>query len=185
MHGGRTWGCLSCDEQRVLWLQVPYGKFLREPAVWAVITAHFCFNWGYYTLLSWLPSYFDLALGLQVSQSSILTLIPYLAMVIMTPFVGPTADGLIAGGMSVTRVRKLCQGVSFIGPAICMLALSALTPVAGGGDGLAVWGVVGIMSLAFALSAWARAGLYCNHQDMSPKYASKRTPFHRRFGETE
>ncbi|GFH26404.1 MFS domain-containing protein [Haematococcus lacustris] len=27
------------------------------------------------------------------------------------------------------------------------------------------------MSLAFAFSAWSRAGLYCNHQDLSPKYA--------------
>ena len=26
--------------------------------------------------------------------------------------------------------------------------------------------------MAFALSAWSRAGLYCNHQDLSPKYAS-------------
>ncbi len=31
--------------------------------VWAVIVAHFCFNWGYYTLLAWLPSYFEMALG--------------------------------------------------------------------------------------------------------------------------
>ena len=52
-------------------VQVPYGKFLKDPAVWALITAHFCFNWGYYTLLSWLPSYFDLALGLKVDKSSI------------------------------------------------------------------------------------------------------------------
>ena len=32
--------------------------------------------------------------------------------------------------------------------------------------------VLTLMTIAFALSAWARAGLYCNHQDLSPKYAS-------------
>ena len=42
---------------------VPWGLFLRSPAVWAIIVAHFCFNWGYYTLLAWLPSYFEMALG--------------------------------------------------------------------------------------------------------------------------
>lgn len=42
---------------------VPWGEFLKSPAVWAVIVAHFCYNWGYYTLLAWLPSYFDMALG--------------------------------------------------------------------------------------------------------------------------
>lgn len=169
-------------------VQVPYGKFLRDPAVWAVITAHFCFNWGYYTLLSWLPSYFDLALGLQVSKSSILTLVPYLAMVCMTPFVGPTADGLIARGMPITRVRKLCQGLSLLGPAVCMCVLAVLTPRGGAAavaDGLSpalVWGLVGCLSVAFALSAWARAGLYCNHQDMSPKCAPYRPPHARDHG---
>ncbi len=42
---------------------VPWGAFLSNSAVWAIIVAHFCFNWGYYTLLAWLPSYFEMALG--------------------------------------------------------------------------------------------------------------------------
>lgn len=64
---------------------------------------------GYYTLLAWLPSYFELSLGLNVESSSLLTLIPYLAMTAMTPFVGPVADGLVSKGWSVTNVRKLSQ----------------------------------------------------------------------------
>ena len=151
-------------------VQVPWGKFLRSPAVWAVIVAHFCYNWGYYTLLAWLPSYFDMALGLNVEKSSLLTLIPYIAMTIMTPFVGPVADGLVGRGWSVTTVRKLSQGVSFAGPALCMAALAVLTPTTPGSGPTAL--IVAIMSLAFALGAWARAGLYCNHQDLSPKYAA-------------
>lgn len=157
-------------------MQVPYGKFLQARSVWAVIITHFCFNWSYYTLLAWLPSYFDLALGLDVSQSSSLTLIPYLSMVVMTAFVGPTADGLIARGWSITSVRKLCQAVSLLGPCGCMLALSMLTPPAGDAaaglvDGSTVTAIVVLMSVAFALSAWSRAGLYCIHQDMSLKCA--------------
>jgi MFS transporter, ACS family, solute carrier family 17 (sodium-dependent inorganic phosphate cotransporter), other len=88
---------------------VPWGLFFRSRPVWAVIVAHFCFNWGYYTLLAWLPSYFELALGLNVESSSLLTLIPYIAMTCMTPFVGPVADGLVQKGWKVTNVRKLSQ----------------------------------------------------------------------------
>jgi len=73
---------------------------------------------GYYTLLAWLPSYFELSLGLNVESSSLLTLIPYLAMTAMTPFVGPVADGLVSKGWSVTNVRKLAQ--------VCFLSLSSL-----------------------------------------------------------
>lgn len=148
---------------------VPWGVFLKSGPVWAIIVAHFCYNWGYYTLLAWLPSYFDMALGLNIEKSSLLTLIPYIAMTIMTPFVGPVADGLVSRGWSVTAVRKLSQGISFAGPAVCMLALAGLTPaVQGQGPTLLI---VAIMSFAFALGAWARGGLYCNHQDLSPKYA--------------
>eukprot|EP00889_Picochlorum_renovo_P000158 jgi/Picre1/27188/NNA_000157.t1 len=148
---------------------VPWRKFLRSPPVWAVIVAHFCYNWGYYTLLAWLPSYFEMALGLNVEKSSLLTLIPYIAMTFMTPFVGPVADGLAARGWSVTTVRKLSQGIAFAGPALCMLAMSILTPAAPGGGNTIL--LVAIMSLAFALGAWARAGLYCNHQGLVSKYS--------------
>jgi ACS family sodium-dependent inorganic phosphate cotransporter len=151
-------------------IHVPWGKFLRSAPVWAVIVAHFCYNWGYYTLLAWLPSYFDMALGLNVGKSSFLTLIPYIAMTIMTPFVGPVADGLVSKGWSVTTVRKMSQGIAFAGPALCMCALAVLTPTTAGAGPTGL--IVGIMSVAFALGAWARAGLYCNHQDLSPKYAA-------------
>ncbi len=88
---------------------MPWGLFLRSAPVWAIIVAHFCYNWGYYTLLAWLPSYFELSLGLSVEGSSLLTLIPYVSMTAMTPFVGPVADSLVARGWSITRVRKLAQ----------------------------------------------------------------------------
>lgn len=76
--------------------KVPWKEFFKSPPVWAVTVAHFCFNWGYYTLLAWLPSYFEMALGLNVQESSFLTLIPYVAMIIMTPVVsdvGPVVSG--------------------------------------------------------------------------------------------
>ena len=95
----------------------------------------------------------------------------------MTPFVGPVADGLVTKGWSVTNVRKLAQGLAFAGPASCMLACAYLTP-AGASHTAAALGqsvptsvIVGLLSVSFALGAWSRAGLYCNHQDLSPKYA--------------
>ena len=50
-------------------VHVPYGEFFKSLPVWAVTVAHFSFNWGYYTLLAWLPSYFEMALGLEVRPS--------------------------------------------------------------------------------------------------------------------
>ena len=88
---------------------MPWGLFLRSAPVWAIIVAHFCFNWGYYTLLAWLPSYFEQALGLSVDNSSFLTLVPYIAMSAMTPVVGQVADRLVSTGWKIGNVRKLAQ----------------------------------------------------------------------------
>jgi ACS family sodium-dependent inorganic phosphate cotransporter len=155
--------------------EVPWAEFFKCPAVWAVTVAHFCFNWGYYTLLAWLPSYFEMALGLNVEKSSILTLIPYVAMTMMMPLVGPVADGLVKKGWSLTSVRKLCQGMAFFGPAACMITCALLTPSAAqlaAGVVAPTPILVALLSVAFAMGAWSRGGLYCNHQDLSPKYAS-------------
>ena len=159
-------------------VHVPYGEFFKSMPVWAVTVAHFSFNWGYYTLLAWLPSYFEMALGLEVDKSSFLTLIPYLAMTAMMPLVGPVADGMVDRGVSITTVRKLCQGIAFVGPALCMIGVAMLTPASGLAGTTATAAstttttiIVALLSLAFAFGAWSRAGLYCNHQDLSPRYA--------------
>ena len=58
------------------------------------------------------------------------------------------------------------QGVAFAGPAICMVACALLTPAgtahAPGSSPTTL--IVALFSAAFAMGAWARAGLYCNHQ---------------------
>ncbi len=46
----------------------PWFKIWTSPAVWAIIIAHFCNNWGFYTFLTCLPSYFKEVLNFSLSQ---------------------------------------------------------------------------------------------------------------------
>jgi hypothetical protein len=74
MGYGMQWWSICCSPPGAA-LDCPSNQLLTHPfalpacllacsaPVWAVIVAHFCFNWGYYTLLAWLPSYFEMALG--------------------------------------------------------------------------------------------------------------------------
>jgi hypothetical protein len=101
---------------------VPWGAFLSSAPVWAVTVAHFCFNWGYYTLLAWLPSYFELALGLNVQESSFLTLIPYGARTPGRPG-GAGQESRGGGGQETLRGRLAPCGGS-PGP-----SASSLSPV--------------------------------------------------------
>lgn len=147
--------------------KIPYREFMKSSAVWAVVTAHFCHNWGYYTLLAWLPSYFESVLKLNLTGAARVSLVPYLAMAFMIPIVGGVADGL-QKRYSTTNTRKIAQGVAFLGPAACMLLCGFLSPLAISYKTL----LIVTLSLAFALSTFSRGGLYCNHQDLSPKYAA-------------
>lgn len=40
----------------------PWLKIFTSPAVWAIVIAHTCSNWGFYTLLTCMPTYFAQAL---------------------------------------------------------------------------------------------------------------------------
>ena len=155
---------------------VPYGEFFRTPAVWALITAHFCHNWGYYTMLAWLPSYFQIIFDAGATQAGQTALLPNLAMAAMAPLVGFAADGLQNRGMPRTRVRKMAQGTAFALPALAMAFCALVTPKGLGSSlGLAPAPgavIVGALCFAFAMSTWSKAGLYCNHQDLSPKFAA-------------
>ncbi|CAM8923432.1 unnamed protein product [Rhodiola kirilowii] len=155
----------SLTELAASFKDVPWKSFFRSPAVWAMIYAHFCGSWGHYTCLSWLPTYFSEVLDLNLTEAAWVSVLPPLASIVVTSLAAQLADHLIGSGVDTTKVRKICQSIAFISPAICMI-LSSLDL------GLPPWEVVGILTGGLALSSFALSGLYCTHQDISPEYAS-------------
>ncbi|XP_077222243.1 phosphate transporter 4;5 [Tasmannia lanceolata] len=144
---------------------VPWKAFFKSHAVWAMIYTHFCGSWGHYTCLSWLPTYFSEELGLNLTEAAWVSILPPLASILVTSIAAPLADNLISTGVETTTVRKICQTIAFLSPAICM-TLSSLDL------GMPPWELVLILTSGLALSSFALSGLYCTHQDISPKYAS-------------
>jgi MFS transporter, ACS family, solute carrier family 17 (sodium-dependent inorganic phosphate cotransporter), other len=144
---------------------VPWGEIFSCVPVRALAYVHFCNNWGFYVLLAWLPSYFTQEIGVNLTNASLFTLLPPLANIVVASFVGPLADAAIERATPVNVVRKTAQSVAFFGPATFM--------------GLACFDyfdnplvTVGLLTVGLSLSSFSYAGLYCNHQDMSPRYAS-------------
>lgn len=145
--------------------EIPWKSFFQSPAVWAMIYTHFCGSWGHYTCLSWLPTYFSEALSLNLTEAAWVSILPPLASIVVTSLASQFADYLITNGVDTTTVRKICQTIAFVAPAICM-TLSSVD------IGLPPWEIVGILTAGLALSSFALSGLYCTHQDISPEYAS-------------
>ena len=59
---------------RVLQVPTPWFQIFTSPAVWGIIITNFCGNYGFYTLLTCLPTYFKDVLSLGTSDVSINTI---------------------------------------------------------------------------------------------------------------
>jgi ACS family sodium-dependent inorganic phosphate cotransporter len=143
--------------------ELPWRAFVRNTPVRSLCLVHFVHNWFHYTMLAWLPSYFIDTLSLPLSTAAKVSLLPPIAALIVSGIAGPSADALISRGVSTGTVRKAAQSAAFLGPAACLTGASVfqdqpLTSMA-------------LVTLSLGLSSFSLAGLYCNHADLSPKYA--------------
>jgi len=141
--------------------RVPFKLLLSKAPVWACIVANFVNNWGYFILLAWMPLYFKQVVGVNLAQASWMSALPWATMAVSGIFAGTLADSLIAKGWSVTTVRKLTQGVGFIGPAVSLVALTFTSTAAG---------AVAALTVAIGCTAFTQAGFLVNFQEIGPRY---------------
>ena len=142
--------------------KIPWGLLLSKAPVWAIIINHFCSNWGFYVILTWLPTYFKQALGADLSKVGIYTVLPWLAMFLMGNVAGWTADSLLKAGFSLTFVRKLMQSIGFLGAATFLSLISGVTTITQ---------AIVYMCCTLGLGAFALSGFGVNHLDIGPRYA--------------
>jgi MFS transporter, ACS family, solute carrier family 17 (sodium-dependent inorganic phosphate cotransporter), other len=141
---------------------VPYRAFLRNRPTQALMATHFANNWFHYTMLAWLPTYFQRTLSLGVGDASIVSLFPALGGLCMSLLAGQLADKLVESGVETQSVRRIAQSIAFLAPMLCLI-LACFSR----GSHVTVLLLTG----AFGLNSFSLAGLYCTHQDMSNAYA--------------
>ncbi|XP_049766857.1 vesicular glutamate transporter 2-like [Schistocerca cancellata] len=142
----------------------PWGKFLTSMPVWSIVMAHFCENWGFYTLLTQLPTFMKDAMHFNLKEAGFMSALPYLVMAIILQFSGHLADWLMRRQiLSTTMVRKVFNCGAFVAQTVFMLAATnVLTPV----------GSTVFLTLAVGLGAFAWSGFSVNHLDIAPQHAS-------------
>ncbi|KAM0064151.1 putative ABC-type phosphate transporter [Helianthus debilis subsp. tardiflorus] len=141
---------------------IPWGLILSKAPVWALITCHFCHNWGTFILLTWMPTYYNQVLGFNLTESGLFCVLPWLTMAFSANLGGWIADTLVSKGWSVTTVRKVMQSIGFLGPAFFLSQLSHVDSPA-----MAVF----CMACSQGSDAFSQSGLYSNHQDIAPRYS--------------
>lgn len=124
--------------------------------------AHACTNWGFYTLMSYFPSYLKDVYDISVSTASLMILFPYLFFGAIQISMGPISDFLIKKGFKVVTVRKSFLFFGNILTAVFMVIASYCNtlPLA-----------VVFMTLSVGISGCAPACMNANMLDISTKYS--------------
>jgi ACS family sodium-dependent inorganic phosphate cotransporter len=141
-----------------------WQALMRRREVRAICVAQFTQSWGMYGLLSWLPTYFTEAHGVDLGDLPAFTFVPYLLQGVVGLCVGVYADDLInVRGVPVRAVRRAAQCVGHVGPACALL-------VAAASEGNPTLAAVSV-DVGLALSALTLAGVSVSHLDVAPRHA--------------
>ena len=95
--------------------QIGFKRILSQRKAWATFMGHFCGNYFWYFLLTWLPFYLVRERGFSMETMAIIGAVAYLITGISTTITGWLSDRAIARGSTPTRVRKICTvtGLTF------------------------------------------------------------------------
>jgi ACS family sodium-dependent inorganic phosphate cotransporter len=140
----------------------PLSALLGSSAVWAIVVCHFCNNWGGYVLLSWLPTYLNDRLGVDLASVGLFAMAPSIVSFLCLNAAGAAGDALLRRGMRTVTVRKLMQTIGFGAIAVALLVVPHVSSAT-----LAI----GVLCASAALGAAVAAGFGTNHLDIAPRHA--------------
>jgi MFS transporter, ACS family, D-galactonate transporter len=92
-----------------------FKEILSQKKIWAASAGHFCGNYFWYFLLTWMPYYLVRERGFSMDNMAITGSLAYCVTALSTTITGWLADRAIAAGHTPTRIRKGCTitGLAF------------------------------------------------------------------------
>ncbi|XP_035880251.1 sialin isoform X3 [Phyllostomus discolor] len=143
---------------------VPWVPMLKSLPLWAIVVAHFSYNWSFYTLLTLLPTYMKEILRFNVQANGFLSAVPYFGCWLCMILSGQAADHLRAKwNFSTICVRRVFSLIGMIGPAVFL--------VAAGFIGCDYSLAVAFLTISTTLGGFCSSGFSINHLDIAPSYA--------------
>jgi len=142
---------------------VPWLAIFTSGPVWALVITHVAQNYGFYTLLTELPTYMSTVLHFNIRENSLISALPYLLMLITGLVATRIADWVLSLGTDRTVVRKVFNS--------CAIYLPAVLLVLAGYSGCNSTLTIALLCLAVGINGCHYAGYMCVHLDMASNYA--------------
>lgn len=122
-------------------------------------------NWGFWLLLTQIPTYMKNVLKLDIKKNALLSALPYLAMFILSFVFSYTSDFLInRGSITTSASRKIFNSIGHWIPGITLISLGYLTQ---SNVNLAVC----LLTIIVGINAATYVGFMVNHMDLAPNFA--------------
>jgi MFS family permease len=113
-RGGATAGSAATGPM------LPYRVLLRERALWGTSIGHFASNYGYYFMVTWLPSLLVGQYGYSMQQMALLGSCVFALQAVAAPLTGWLCDRAIARGAGPDAVLKPVMILGLLGTALPM-----------------------------------------------------------------
>ncbi len=121
-HGGATAGAVMGSRP------VPYPQLLRERSLWGTSLGHFCGNYAYYFMLTWLPLLLVKEFGFTLAEMAVIGGCVYGIQAVSAAATGWWCDRLILAGASVNRVLKIAIIAGLVSVTIAMTLCAGAGP---------------------------------------------------------
>ncbi|GAB1859794.1 Putative inorganic phosphate cotransporter [Camponotus japonicus] len=154
-------GATEVDEKP----STPWISILKSLPVWALLAAQCAQSWGFWMLLTEIPSYMASIMHFDIKKNGLMTALPYLTAWIISFPISYVSDICIRRNIvSTQRSRKICNTLGQWTPAIALIGLGYTRQ-----DQPEL--AVGILVIAVASNIAAYCGHNVNHMDLSPNFA--------------
>ncbi|CAG2163528.1 unnamed protein product [Oppiella nova] len=142
----------------------PWKDIWTSVPVYALIVTHFGQNWGFLTILTLLPTYFEKVLRLDIKNNAVMSSLPYLLQATIAWIASFISDKVRQREIiGINVIRKTNNTIAFIGPAICLcgVVLARCNTTLS----------IALFILGMGLNGCNYPGFNSTHVDMAPDYA--------------
>ncbi|XP_021195150.2 putative inorganic phosphate cotransporter [Helicoverpa armigera] len=146
-------------------LKTPWKAIFTSVPFYALLLTHCFHNWGFWTLVTELPSYMGQALNVHIKKNGVVSSIPYFTTYALSFVFGFATDYALKNKLCSTGTcRKVCNSIGELGPAIMLIALCQVPK----GQ---VTACIVLLVLVVGLNAGYMTGFNITHIDMAPNFA--------------
>ncbi|XP_068145044.1 putative inorganic phosphate cotransporter [Drosophila tropicalis] len=158
----RTQGTIQSAETLA---PTPWAQIFTSKPFLSLTVVHCTHMWGFWTLLTQIPSYLKYIYGQEIKTNALLSSLPYVVMMVMSFFFVWLSKVLAnQKSLSLSFNRKFFNSIGHWIPMCSLIALGYLPREN-------FYTAVTLLTLTVGISAATYLGFQVNHIDLSPNYA--------------